>query len=177
MRKDLASVFIICVLLIGCTNKADFVDNGPFVKLELYSASAGTYLDHFPKIVTVSNDGTVRVFTQEVVKENGRVEMKVGDDAPTIKKKISSNDVKEVKKVIEENHFFSIPKDVTDYDVMDGEGSKITVYKKDKKRKVGGENSSNKQYNAIEEIIFNQVKDEYDGWIEETEEYLFNLNE
>jgi|SRR5690625_2570139 len=171
-------VFIIFLLLIGCSNKVDFidVDEDPFVKLELYSASEGTYLDHFPKIITVSNDGSVHVFTEESVRKDGRIEMKVGDDAPTIEKKISAKAVKEIKQVIETNRFFSIPQDVTDYDVMDGSGSRITVYEKEKQRKVGGENSSNDRYNEIKDIIFNQVKDEYGDWEEETEDYLFQLN-
>lgn len=177
MRKVIGLVFIMFVLLIGCAPKIDFADGDPFVKLELYSASAGTYVDHFPKIITVSNDGSVHVFTKEIVRRNGKIEMEVGDDAPTIKKEISAKEVKEIKQVIEENRFFSIPEDVTDSSVMDGDGSRITVYEKGKQREVGGENSSHKRYNAIEEIIFNQVKDEYGDWKKETEDYLFELNE
>ena len=178
MRKVTGSVFIIFMLfLTGCTNNIDFVKEEPFVKLELYSASEGTYLDHFPKIITIADDGSVHVFTEEITTEYGEVEMKVGDDAPTINKKISAEEVKEIQQVIEENRFFSIPKDVTDYGVMDGGGSKITVYDKEKKKTVGGENSSNKKYNAIEDIIFDQVRDEYDDWKEETKDYLYELNE
>lgn len=171
MRKIIGMGLIISVLLIGCTNKIDFVDEEPFVKLEVYSASSGTYLDHFPKIITVSNDGSVNVFTKD------SNEMKVGEDAPTIKREISAKEVKAIKQVIEKNRFFSIPEDVTDYDVMDGVGSRITVYAQDEQRKVGGENPSNKRYNAIEEIIFDQVKDEYDDWVNETKDYLFERNE
>lgn len=162
---------------MGCTSKIDFVDEGPFVKLELYSASEGTYLDHFPKIITVSHDGSVRVLTKERVRKNGRVDMKVEEDAPTIEKTISAKEVIEIKEVIEKNRFFSLPKDVTDYDVMDGSGSRITVYEKERERKVGGENSNNEQYNAIEAIIFKQVKDEYYDWEKETKDYLYQLNE
>lgn len=176
MRKVVGLVFIMFVLLIGCTKKIDFVEKEPFVKLELYSASSGTYLDHFPKIITVSNDGSVHVSTEEVVGFDGSMEVEVGEDAPTIEKEISTTEVKEIKLVIEKNRFFSIPKDVTDYDVMDGSGSRITVYEEDQKRKVGGENSNNKHYNAIEAIIFHHVSDEYDDWEKETEDYLYELN-
>lgn len=184
-QKIIGLMFI--MLLIGCTNEnefneiesneIEFVEEGPFVKLELYSASSGTYLDHFPKIITISNDGNVQVFTKEMVSTNGRIEMEVGDTPPTIEKKISSKQVEEIKQVIEKNRFFSIPKDVTDYDVMDGDGSRITVYEKEEKRTVRGENSSHQEYNEIEEVIFNQVEDEYDDWVKETEDYLFELNE
>lgn len=177
MRKAIGLVVIIFILLIGCTNKIDFAEDEPFVKLELYSASEGSYVDHFPKYITVSNDGSVHVFTKEVVDWTGEIALKVEDDAPTIQKKISEKNVKEIKQVIEENRFLSIPENVTDYDVMDGSGSRITVYEKNQKRKVGGENSSHKRYNAIEEIIFNQVKDEYDDWKRDTEDYLYKLNE
>src|SRR5699024_4487700 len=147
LRKVTGSVFIIFMLfLTGCTNNIDFVKEEPFVKLELYSASEGTYLDHFPKIITIADDGSVHVFTEEITTEYGEVEMKVGDDATNINKKNSEEEVKEIQQVIEENRFFSIPKDVTDYGVMDGGGSKITVYDKEKKKTVGGDNSSNKKY-------------------------------
>ena len=178
LRKVISSVFIIFVLfLIGCSNDIDFVEEEPFVKLELYSASEGTYLDHYPRIITVANDGSVHVFTEEIVSEYGVVEMKVEDDAPTINKEISAEKVKEIQQVIEDNRFFSIPEDVTDHRVMDGEGSKITVYDKEQKKTVGGANSSNEKYNAIKDIIFDQVRDEYYGWKEETEDYLYKLNE
>lgn len=156
--------------------KVDFV-MGLFVKLELYSASAGTYLDHFPKIITVSNDGNLHVFTEEMVGSDGGIEMEVGEDAPTIEKELSTKELKEIKEVIEENQFFSIPKDVTDYSVQDGDGSRITVYEKGQQRKVGGENSSNKHYNAIEDSIFDHVRDEYADWEKETQDYLKKLNE
>src|SRR5699024_8741815 len=183
-QKIIGLMFI--MLLIGCTNEnefneiesneIEFVEEGPFVKLELYSASSGTYLDHFPKIITISNDGNVQVFTKEMVSTNGRIEMEVGDTPPTIEKKISSKQVEEIKQVIEKNQFLSIPKDMTDYDVMDGDGSRITIYEKEEKRTVRGENSSHQEYNEIEEVIFNQVEDEYDDWVKETEDYLFELN-
>ena len=178
--KIIGLMFI--MLLTGCTNEyefneIEFVEEGPFVKLELYSASSGTYLDHFPKIITISKDGNVQVFTKEMVSENGRIEMEVGDNPPTIEKKISSKQVEEIKQVIKENQFFSIPEDVTHYGVMDGGGSRITVYEKNQQRTVGGENSSHQKYNEIEEIIFNQVKDEYYEWVKQTEDYLFELNE
>jgi len=177
MRKGIGLICLILMLLIGCTNKIDFAEEKPFVKLELYSASQGTYLDHFPKNITVSNDGSVQLYTEEVVDRLGDVELKVGEDAPIVKKKISAKKVEEIKDVIEENNFFSIPEDVTDYGVMDGGGSTITVYEKEQERKVGGENSRNEQYNAIEKIIFEQVREEYYDWEKETREYLFELNE
>lgn len=59
---------------------------------------------------------------------------------------------------------------------MDGGGSKITVYGKDQEKTVGGENSNNDKYLEIRKIIFKQVKDEHYDWLEETEDYLFELN-
>lgn len=177
LRWPMIIGLIFIMLLTACANKIKFVEEGVFVKLELYSASSGTYLDHFPKIITISNNGDVQVFTEEMVRKNGRIEMEVGDNPPTIEKQISSKQVEEIKRVIEENRFFSIPKDVTDYGVMDGGGSRITVYEKEQERTVGGENSSHQAYNEIEDMIFNHVEDEYDDWVKETEDYLFELNE
>src|SRR5699024_3032848 len=183
-QKIIGLMFI--MLLIGCTNEnefneiesneIEFVEEGPFVKLELYSASSGTYLDHFPKIITISNDGNVQVFTKEMVITNVRIEMDVGETPPAFEKKIAEKQVQKRNELSKKNGLFSIPKDVKDYDVMDGDGSKITVYEKEEKRTVRGENSSHQEYNEIEEVIFNQVEDEYDDWVKETEDYLFELN-
>jgi|SRR5699024_1106821 len=176
LRLQMIIGLMFIVLLTGCTNKIEFDEEGIFVKLELYSASSGTYLDHFPEIITISNDGEVQVFTEEIVSKSGKIEMEVGDNPPTIDKEISSKQVEEIKEVIEKNRFFSIPKDVTDYEVMDGGGSRITVYEKEQQRTVGGENSSHQKYNEIKDIIFKHVKDEYSDWVKETEDYLFELN-
>src|SRR5699024_9328240 len=67
LRNWIGLILGILLLLSGCTNHIDFIEKGPFVKLELYSASEGTYLDYFPKLITISNDGSVRVFTKEMV--------------------------------------------------------------------------------------------------------------
>lgn len=177
MRKFIGALFIMLLFLTSCTNSIDFVDEGPFVQLELYSASIGTYLDHFPKIITVSNDGSVDVFTEQTVSRRGRVDIRVEDDAPTIKKKVSAEKVKEIKEEIEKKRFLSLPRDVTDYGVMDGDGSEITVYEEDQAITVGGENSDNEGYNSIESIIFDQIREEYSDWVDETKDYLFELNE
>jgi len=176
MKKLISSLFLLLLFLTACSNNIDFVEEGPFVELELYSASAGTYLDHFPEIITVSSNGEVNLFTEEMVSRSGRVEMKVDKDVPKVEKKISAEEVEEIKDVIEKNKFFSLPTDVTDYGVMDGGGSKITVYGKNQEKIVGGENTDNDKYLEIRNIIFKQVKDEYSDWLEETEDYLFDLN-
>lgn len=176
MKKIVSSLFLLLIFLTGCSNKIDFVEEGPFVQLQLYSASQGTYLDHFPEIITISSNGEVNLFTEEMVSRSGRVDMKVDENVPKVEKKISAEEVEEIKEVIEKNKFFSLPTDVTDYGVMDGGGSKITVYGKDQEKTVGGENSNNDKYLEIRKIIFKQVKDEYYDWLEETEDYLFELN-
>lgn len=134
MRAWVGSAFMLLILLASCSNKIDFVEEKPFVQLELYSASEGTYLDHFPKIITVSNNGSVHLFTKETTDIHGKVDMKAGEDAPSIRKEISTEEVDKIKQSIENNRFFSLPEDVTDYDVMDGDGSSITVYEKENKK-------------------------------------------
>lgn len=176
MKKIIVLGYIVLLLFVGCSDKIDFVEEGVFVKLEPYSAAEGTYLDHFPKIITISNDGKIKVKTKEVKTSYGEVEMKVGEDVPTIEKKISQKEVKGLKRTIENNNFFYLPNDVTDYSVMDGDGSVVTVYLEDGEKSVGGENPSNEDYLAITEAIFDKVGDEYKSWEEETREYLHKLN-
>ena len=177
MRKVIGVLFVMVLFLTACRKNVDFVSEVPFVQLQVYSASSGTYLDHFPKMITISNDGTVALFTEQTVSRTGKVELRVEDDAPTVEKKISAEKVKEIQEVIEKNGFLSLPTDVTDYDVMDGVGSRITVYEENQETTVGGENSSNEQYNSIEKIIFDQIRGEYKDWVDKTKDYLFELNE
>lgn len=153
------------------------LDETFFVKLELYLAAAGTYLDHFPKNITISNNGDIKVYTEEIIDSVGEVELEVGPDAPVIEKKISSEEVAKIKKEIKRNRFHSLPHNVTDYQVQDGSGSRITLYQEGKVKSVGGDNSNHEQYNAIEKVIFDYVKDEYCDWEKETREYLEKLNE
>lgn len=171
---------IVCLLIIiictSCTSKIDFVEDGPFVEMRLYSASAEYYLDHFPKVITVENDGTIRIFTEEMIDDFGEVEVDV-EGAPTVEKKLGALEIEDLKETIETNKFLSLPKDVTDYRVMDGSGSKITIYTTNEEKTVGGENSDNEKYNNIQRAIMEHVREEYNSWLEETREYIYELNE
>src|SRR5699024_6738877 len=100
MKKIVSSLFLLLLFLTACSNNIDFVEEDPFVELELYSASAGTYLYHFPEIITVSSNGEVKLFTEEMVSRSGRVEMKVDEDVPKVEKKILAEEVQEIKDVI-----------------------------------------------------------------------------
>lgn len=174
--KILTALFILFILS-ACTNDIDFVEDEPFVKLTPYLAAEGTIVDHFPKNITVSDNGEVVVFTEDVLDRRGEeVELDAGENPPTIEKEISSEEVKELQDLIKKNKFFSIPEDITDYDVMDGGGSRITVYTTDGERTVGGENTDHEGYLEIRNYIYDLVKDEYSDWVEETEEYLIELN-
>lgn len=176
MRK-LLIVFIGCLLLVGCKQKIEFAEEGPIVKLQLYSASAEYYLDHFPTYITVTNDGVVTLFTEEVVSRNGEIEISIGEDVPVVEKQISMDELERLKNTIQSNTFFSLDENITDYQTMDGSVSRVTVYAKDKEKTVGGENSVNDRYNAIEESIFTHVKDEYSEWRKKTKEYIYERNE
>jgi len=169
-------VVFITIFLSACGSKIDFVSKGPFIKLQLYSASEGTILDHFPRYITVDHEGEVEVFTENVIDRHGDVELAT-EGAPVLKKTISEKEVDQLKQTLEKNKFLSLPEDVTDYRAMDGSGSKITVYLKDDEKKVGGENSDNEEYNEIKKMIYTYVAEEYDDWYDETRAYLAELNE
>lgn len=175
--QKLLIVLMGCLLLVGCKQKIEFVEDGPIVKLQLYSASAEYYLDHFPTYITVTNDGVVTLFTEEVVSQNGEIEISVGEDVPVVEKQISMDELDQLKTTIQSNTFFSLDENVTDYQTMDGSGSRVTVYNKDKEKTVGGENSVNDKYKAIEQAIFTHVKDEYSEWRKKTKEYIYKRNE
>lgn len=101
--------------------------------------------------------------------------MKVDEDVPKVEKKIAGEEVEEIKEVIKKISFSLYRRMSRTMESWMG-GSKITVYEKDQEKTVGGENSNNDKYLEIRKIIFKQVKDEYYDWLEETEDYLFELN-
>src|SRR5699024_5302652 len=119
MKKIVSYLYLLLILLTGCSNRIDFVEEGPFVQLQLYSASEGTYLDHFPEIITVSSNGEVNLFTEEMVSRSGRVDMKVDEDVPKVEKKISAEEVEEIKEVIEINMYFYLPSYLMELGVID----------------------------------------------------------
>lgn len=171
-------LLFILLLVAGFGRTIDYVQKKeqPFVQLRLYSASEGTYLDFFPQKITIANNGGVRIFTEDIVDDLGCVQLETAG-APMYEGKISGEEVERVKRVIGENNFLSLPEDVTDYDVMDGSGSEVTVYLESGEKKVRGENSSNEQFTKVVESIFESVRYEYKEWYEETRAYLEGLND
>lgn len=168
--------FLLLIMLSSCSNKIDFVEEGVFVKMQLGLASEEDYLEHYPKIITVSNDGTVRLFTENKSSRNRVFDLYVGENPPEIVTQITNQEVDDIKNIITESHFFSLDTDLTDYGVMDGSSVNITVYAKDKERKVGGENPNHQGFSNIKDVIFKHVSDDYYDWREETRKYIYEVN-
>lgn len=174
-KRTFFLIVFITLFLSACGNKIDFTSKGRFIQLQLYSASEGTLLDHFPQFITIYHDGTIEMYTENMLDRHGEVELET-EGAPVAKKTISNKEVDHLKQKLEDKNFLSLDEDLTDYHVMDGGGSRITVYMKDNEKIVGGNNVDNKKYNEIKDIIYAYVEDEYKDWYDETRDYLAELN-
>jgi len=161
----------------GFIQEMERLDEPFLVKLEFSSGSEGTVLDHFPENIMIDEEGNIKVYTETMYTSSGMVDLEVGQDAPVIEKKIPSEEVTAIKKAMKKNKFQSLPRDITDYGVEDGSGSSITLYQDGEVKRVGGYNSNNEQYDAIKDLIFAHVKDDYNDWLEETKVYLKELND
>lgn len=176
-------LFVTLLLCSSCSQKddsveeIDFAEEGKFVEMRLASASQEKKLDHYPEIITVSNDGIVRVFTEDTYTRRGKVNLYVGEDPPEIEIEITDKEVEEIKQTITESKFFSLPTDVTDEGVMDGSSVYITVYARDEERKVGGQNPNNEQFSTVEDVIFEHVADEFYDWNEAVRAYIYEEND
>src|SRR5699024_9316138 len=161
----------------GFIQEMERLDEPFLVKLEFSSGSEGNVLDHFTENIMIDEEGNIKVYTETMYTSSGMVDLEVGQDAPVIEKKIPSEEVTAIKKAMKKNKFQSLPRDITDYGVEDGSGSSITLYQDGEVKRVGGYNSNNEQYDAIKDLIFAHVKDDYNDWLEETKVYLKELND
>jgi len=164
-------MFLIFLALGGCSKDIDFKDEGPFVILTSYPGGENYYLDFYPRNVAVYNDGTIRIYTE------ANDEIIVEDDAPTVEMEVTDKEVEEIKETIEESHFFNFDKDLSDPQVMDGPMQYITVHAQTESKEVGGEWPVDEGFKAIREGVLDHVWDEYDKWLDDIDEYIYEKNE
>lgn len=173
MSNTIRLILLICVLTIGisgCSKKIDFTDEGPFIILTSYPGGENYYVDFYPRNIAVHQDGTLRVYTEateEIIVEN---------DAPIVEVTLTDEEVQSIKETIQDNRFFSLPKDVSDPGVMDGPMQYITVYTDTESKKIGGEWPVNENFQEIRKAVLDHVLEEYDDWQEEIDDYIYNKN-
>lgn len=178
MKKLIVISLMTVFWLSGCSEKINFVEEGPFVKMIFRSNSEEYYLDHYPGIITVSHDGELRVFTEEVRNLwTDEVEVEIGEDPPTVELQLSENEVKEIKKVITKNDFLSLDENLTDDGVQDGSMTHITVYMEDGEYRVGGANVSDERFRTIYKAIFKHLTDGiYFDWDRDIRKHIYEVN-
>src|SRR5699024_12671974 len=89
----------------------------------------------YPRNIAVHQDGTLHVYTEATE------EIIVEDDAPIVEVTLTDEEVQSIKETIQDNRFFSLPKDVSDLDVMDGPMQYITVFTDTESKEIGRERS------------------------------------
>lgn len=173
MHKAKWLTLLICFMIIGisgCSKEIDFTEEGPFITLTSYPGGENYYVDFYPRHIAVHQDGTLRVYTEATE------EIIVEDDAPTVEVKLTDKEVQDIKDTIQDNRFFSLPKDVSDPDVMDGPMQYITVHADTESKEVGGEWPVNEKFQAIREDVLDHVLEEYNDWLEEIDDYIYEKN-
>jgi len=173
MRRNvffIIPIFVIISILSGCHKSIDFVEDEPFILLTNKKGGENYYVDFYPKNIAVYSDGTIWIYTERTE------DIIVEDDAPEVHVQITDEEVEEIQKTIEKNNFFQLEEDLSDPGVMDGPSQYVTVYAKTESKRVGGEWPIDENFQAIREVVLDHVREEYDQWLDDIEEYIYEVN-
>ena len=173
MNNTKRLMLFICVITIGlsgCSKDIDFTEEGPFIILTSYPGGENYYVDFYPRNIAVHEDGTLHIYTEATE------DIIVEDDAPTVEIKLTNKEVQHIKETIQDNRFFRLPKDVSDPHVMDGPMQYITVHADTESKEVGGEWPVNENFQAIRKEVLDHVQKEYDDWLDEIDDYIYEKN-
>src|SRR5690625_4136374 len=157
-------------LVVGCTNKYNYATNEPFIVVTSYSAGPNDYREMYEENVAIDHDGKLVLYTI------GDDDLIIKQDAPILEVKLNDEQINQVKKVIEENEFWKLPRDVSTPS-EDGGFGYITVNLTDKTKEVGGLNPDDERFNDIFQSAWSLVDSEdYQSWTEEIEEHIWENN-
>lgn len=163
-------IFVIISILSGCHKSIDFVEDGPFILLTNKKGGENYYVDFYPRNIAVYSDGTIRIYTERTE------DIIVEDDAPEVHVQITDEEVEEIQKTIEKNKFFQLEEELSDPGVMDGPSQYVTVYAQTESKRVGGEWPIDENFQAIRGVVLDHVREEYDQWLDDIEEYIYEVN-
>src|SRR5699024_982114 len=141
--------------------------NEPFIIASWSPAGPDHILNFYPRKVSISNDGTLRMFTEQTKN------IKIGDDAPIVEKQLDTSEVEKVKELIEKNKYWKLNENL-DSDSLDGSYSYITVNLTDQTKTVGGLNPIEPRFEEIFDYVFDLVGS--NNWSEEIKEHILEMN-
>lgn len=155
------SFFII--LLVGCSKPYEYTADGPFVTASKSPAGPDDFRNLISTHVAIHEDGTL-ILSED---ENNQT------DQPTLEAQLNTEDIKQLKEIIEEEKFRKLGEDISS-SAEDGERYHVTVNFADDSKKVKGWNPDNEQFNTIHEHIFSLIdNDDYAKWKTEIGEYTW----
>ena len=144
----------------------EYVENEPFVIASWGPAGPDEDIKMYRRNISIDSEGTLLLYP-------GKAEqLKVETEAPVIEKQLSQKQVERIQHTIEEQKFWSLPKDLSTPS-EDGSYQYITVKQMDQTKKVGVLNTDNRQFQIIHDDITELVNDqEMKQWKKEVEAYL-----
>ncbi len=159
VKRNLFLFLLLIVLLVGC-NPTD----NPFVTASISPAGPDDFRNLIDGYISNYQDGTLILSNDESYEA----------DEPTLKIQLSKKDIREVEEKIKESNFKELPDDVS-VPSEDGAHYHIQVNFLDESKKVEGWNPEDKNFIELHHYLFSLVDDdEYDAWLREIEEYIFN---
>lgn len=164
------SLFILILVVSACKQQLDFTEEGPFIILTFQPAGPDDYRNLFPHNYSIDENGTLTLYTESKGK------LKVGNDAPVLKKQLSDEEIEKLKHLIHANNFWNLEEDLSE-DSQDGNFIYISVYLTDQSKTVGGLNPLEPRFIEITDYITSLVDDEeYTFWVNEIKNYIYELN-
>lgn len=159
-------ILLVIILMLGYILYEVFFhntsDEGKFNLTYDFSVSSGLS-DGTYGVITVNDDAKAKVVYKNSVRN-----IVIGEET----KNLTIEEFNDLKEKINQSDFFSIPKDISDHDILDGGNSHITIEMSGDKHTVGGSNPRHENYNMLEKFLWEMFKLE----LEELRQEYWNIS-
>ncbi len=167
--KKIYTVFLsvlICLFFTSCgikSNAPEFADE-MFVKLSYTPVDIRSEEYIYTMNIEIYQDMSACIYADDFIKWYGE------DEPERVWITLSEQDIKDIKKCINDNKLYEIQRDVGNKDDIAGVRKSITVYTKDSEYSISGLSPSNKNFNAVYDLITDKVRTKVTNYTDGIEE-------
>ncbi|MFA8438385.1 hypothetical protein [Pueribacillus sp. YX66] len=170
IKMNLAILFLF-MLMSGCSQKTNYETDGPFIIVKTAPAGPDDVRNLFTEHYAIEENGMLTLYTEATNR------IKLGNDAPVLKIKLSDKEVEKVKELIRKNKFWNFKEDLSNLDVSDGYSLYITVNLTDESKTVGGWNPDKPEFTEIANYVMNLASGEKRrAWLKEIQNHILKMN-
>lgn len=98
-RRVVLILLFLILVLVSCAEKMNYATDKPFIVVTYSPAGPDEYRNLFPRHYSVYEDGRLTLSTSP------KKGLNIGEDAPVYEKHLKTEEIENLKSLIEENHF------------------------------------------------------------------------